>query len=281
MRRMKHNKTSRFLVVSLILLSILTICTFSFLGIYMGRRSTETIGEVGRFYMDGMSERIALHFSTTIDLRLNQVAALVQTHSAGAADQAAVREDLVASAQARGFDYLALCTTTGELRTLFGAGTAISDPQPFLDSLNREETKVAVGMNEDGEKMLLMGVSATYPMEDGDVCTGLVAGLPVDYLSEALSLNTVESLLSSYIIRRDGSFVIRSGEAFRENYFERLDNELAPGEAAAHIAQMQDAMRQDRDYAAVLNMADGGRRHLHSPSCPTRSGSWWWCCPTT
>ena len=62
MRRTKQNTTSRFLLTSVILLSILTVCIFSFLGIYMSRRSTETIGEVGKVYMDGMSERIALHF---------------------------------------------------------------------------------------------------------------------------------------------------------------------------------------------------------------------------
>ena len=40
-------RAPRFLTVSLILASILTVCIFTFLGVYMTRRSSVTIGEVG------------------------------------------------------------------------------------------------------------------------------------------------------------------------------------------------------------------------------------------
>ena len=69
MRSKLKNRTTRFLTVSLILVSILTVFVFSFLAVYMDRRSVDTISEVGKIYMSGMSEQIALHFATTIDLR--------------------------------------------------------------------------------------------------------------------------------------------------------------------------------------------------------------------
>ena len=255
--------TTRFLTVGLILLSILTAGIFSFLAVYMNQRSTETIGEVGKIYMDGMSERIALHFATTIDLRLKQVEALVQTHEPDDGDQDRMREDLIYSAQARGFDYLGLYSTTGTFEMLYGGELEVADPEPFLTSLNRGESKVAVGADQTGEKVLLMAVSCTYPMENGETCTALVAGLPPDYISDTLSLNAVDSLVYSYIIRRDGSFVIRSGDAFRENYFERMVSELDPDTAQTHAAELQKAIAAGKDYAAVVTMADGGRRHLH------------------
>ena len=234
--------TTRFLTVGLILLSILTAGIFSFLAVYMNQRSTETIGEVGKIYMDGMSERIALHFATTIDLRLKQVEALVQTHEPDDGDQDRMREDLIYSAQARGFDYLGLYSTTGTFEMLYGGELEVADPEPFLTSLNRGESKVAVGADQTGEKVLLMAVSCTYPMENGETCTALVAGLPPDYISDTLSLNAVDSLVYSYIIRRDGSFVIRSGDAFRENYFERMVSELDPDTAQTHAAELQKAI---------------------------------------
>ena len=255
--------TTRFLTVGLILLSILTAGIFSFLAVYMNQRSTETIGEVGKIYMDGMSERIALHFATTIDLRLKQVEALVQTHEPDDGDQDRMREDLIYSAQARGFDYLGLYSTTGTFEMLYGGELEVTDPEPFLTSLNRGESKVAVGADQTGERVLLMAVSCTYPMENGETCTALVAGLPPDYISDTLSLNAVDSLVYSYIIRRDGSFVIRSGEAFRENYFERMVSELDPDTAQMQAAELQEAIAAGKDYAAVVTMADGGRRHLH------------------
>ena len=255
--------TIQFLTISLILLFILTAGVFSFLAVYMNQRSAETIGEVGKIYMDGMSERISLHFATTIDLRLKQVEALVQTHAPDSASPDELRDDLIYSAQARGFDYLGLYSESGKYVPLYGGELEVTDQEPFLGSLNQGESKVAVGTDQTGEKVVLMAASCTYAMEGGEVCTALVAGLPPDYISDTLSLNAVDSLVYSYIIRRDGTFVIRSGDAFRENYFERLDGELAPGTARARIEELQAAMDAGDNYAAVVTMADGGRRHLH------------------
>ena len=72
------------------------------------------------------------------------------------------------------------------------------------------------------EKEVLLGISAEYRMSDGTVSTALVASLPADYIAETLSLYSENSMVYSHIIRRDGTFVIRSGDAFRESYFDRI-----------------------------------------------------------
>ena len=43
-----NKKTLRFLMVSLIAVSILCVCIFSFLAFYMNQRSGETINSVGK-----------------------------------------------------------------------------------------------------------------------------------------------------------------------------------------------------------------------------------------
>ena len=49
---MNNNKTPlRFLMMSLIALSLLCVCIFSFLAFYMSRRSEDTISNVGKIYM--------------------------------------------------------------------------------------------------------------------------------------------------------------------------------------------------------------------------------------
>ena len=60
------NKTTRFLIISLLAVSLLCTAVFSFLAIYMNRRSTDTINEVGKIYMSGVSEQISMHFATTM-----------------------------------------------------------------------------------------------------------------------------------------------------------------------------------------------------------------------
>ncbi|MDE7009878.1 MAG: response regulator [Oscillospiraceae bacterium] len=261
-----RNKTTRFLVASLIMVLALCVLVFSFLAITMDRRSTRTINEVGKIYMDSMSEQIALHFATTINLRLSQVEALVQTHEAGYAEGSEeVMEDLIYSAQARGFEYLAFYSEDGEFEMLYGSEMDVTDPEPFLDSLNQGEQKIAVGTDRQGNKLVLIGVSTVYPMRSGKNCTGLVAGLPVSYISETLSLNSVDSLVYSYIVRRDGSYVIRGQVASTDNYFDQIYDAFGPSEQAEAercVRELQAAMESGEDYSAVLEL-DGERRHLH------------------
>ena len=101
---------------------------------------------------------------------------------------------------------------------------------------------------------MLLGVSAEYFMEDGE-CTALVAGLPVDYIQEVLFLDEEESLVYSHIIRRDGSFVIRSGDAFRDNYFERIRSifdEVGGEDAERYVEELKTAMSTGEDYSKYI-----------------------------
>ncbi len=258
-------QTPRFLTVSLILASILTVCIFTFLGVYMTRRSANTIGEVGKFYMNGMSEQISLHFATTIDLRLGQVEAMVQTYEPGTASRQKLASDLIFSAQVRDFNCLGYYNGEGGFEMLYGGDIQITDPAPFLSSLREGEKKVAVGTSVSGEKLVLMGVPAAYDMEDGEKSIALVAGIPVEYISDTLSLNTTDSVVYSYIIRKDGSFVIRSSDGFQDTYFEQIRavfEEAGSSGGERYIRELQASMDNNEDYSTVLEIGKE-RRHLH------------------
>ena len=259
------SKTARFLTVSLSLVSILTIVIFTFLGVYMTRRSSDTIGAVGKFYMDGMSEQISLHFSTTVNLRLSQVEALVQTNDPDSADSGSLRGELSYSAQARDFTCLAFYRDDGTFDPLYGGQLHVTDPAPFLTSLRRGEKKIAVGAGEAGEKLVLMGIPAAYHTESGEDSIALVAALPVEYISDTLALNTTDSVVYSYIIRKDGSFVIRSTEAFQDTYFDQIRSifqEAGSDDAEQYVDELRSAMGTDEDYSTVLEIGPE-RRHLH------------------
>ena len=258
-------RAPRFLTVSLILASILTVCIFTFLGVYMTRRSSVTIGEVGKFYMNGMSEQISLHFATTINLRLGQVEALVQTNEPGTASHEKLSSDLIFSAQTRDFTCLGFYSDDGTFEMLYGSDIQITDPAPFLASLRGGEKKVAVGTDASGDKLVLMGVPAGYTMDGGGKSVALVAGLPVEYISETLALNTTDSVVYSYIIRQDGSFVIRSTEAFQDTYFDQIRamfEEAGSSGGERYIRELQESMDHNEDYSTVLEIGKE-RRHLH------------------
>ncbi len=263
----RQSKTTRFLITSMVLVALLSVFIFGFLAFYMNRKSADTISQVGSIYMSGMGEQISQHFATTIDLRLSQVEALVESIPPSGMEHDTLRERLATAAQVRGFESLAFYSKSGEFEMIYGEEATLADPEPFLESLNAEEKKVAVGTTPDGEKYILLGVSTTYTMENGEECTALVAALPASYIGETLSLYDSEnshSLVYSHIIRYDGSFVIRSGDAFRDNYFDRIQSlfEEEGADGRQYIQELESAMASQEDYNTVLQFGHE-RRHLY------------------
>lgn len=116
--------------------------------------------------MQGMSEQIAMHFETTIDLRLSQMDAMLETTRPIPSEWGdALEEVLTDAAQTRGFDCLSLYSGDGDRQMIYGSTVELADPDSFWASLRKGEKKAAVGVDADGEKRILMGVPAAYPMD--------------------------------------------------------------------------------------------------------------------
>lgn len=259
------NKTTRFLVASLIAVAFLCVCVFSVLLVVMDRKSKETINDVGTLYMNGMSEEIAMHFSTTMELRLSQVEAMVETMPPDSAEHTVLAEKLSVGAQVRGFESLALMAEDGSFEMLYGQWAKLEDPESFVDSLQEGEKKIAVATDSDGDKVVLMGVPAAYCLDGGEDSMALVAGLPADYISSTLSLDEDDSLIYSHIIRKDGSFIIRSGGAYRQSYFDRILGAFDKQDrenAEKYVQEMKDAMAAQESYSVLMEIGSD-RRHLN------------------
>ncbi len=94
-------------------------------------------------------------------------------------------------------------------------------------------------------------------------------------IEKALSLDEEESLLMSHIISQDGTFIIRSGAAYRENYFERILDvfEEHKGKSAKEYEQeLHKAMASDQVYNSCV-MAEGKHQYLY---CARMEHSQWY-----
>ena len=266
------NHTMRFLKVSLALVVVLCVIVFMFLAAYMNTQSTATITEIGTIYMSGLNERISMHFETTIDYNLSLIEGITSNFPPNSADYQTLESRMGANAQERGFSGLALYSKDGIFETLYGDPVEVTDPQPFLQSMQKEEKKVAVGTNSHEENVVLLGVPAAYTMQSGEESLALVAALPVDYFRRILALDVsdTDSLVYSHVIRKDGSFVIHSSDAFRGNYFDRL-RALYEGknleEVEQHIEELYEAMQENQPYSMVYHLPTE-RRHLYCTSLP-------------
>ena len=265
------NKTTRFLTTSLIAVVLLCVCVFSFLTVHMNYESTQTINQVGTLYMSNMSQQISMHFATTISLRLDQLDAMTTTlPSESVQDHDRLRQELSYQASVRNFDYLGLYSDDGSFEMLYGEQLAVTDPAPFLESLSKGEKKVAIGTNPAGDKVILLGISASYTMENGRSSIALVAGLPASYLSDTLSLEEDDDHVYSFILRRDGSFVIRNANAYRNGYFERvrtLYSDINGMDPERYLEELQQAMDAHEDYSTEC-IIGGDRRHVYLTALP-------------
>ncbi len=265
------NKSPRFLIISLVCISLLCVLVFSVLALRTNRKGAEAVGELGAMYMAGMSEQAATHFGTAIELRLSQVGALVDSvPPSSGMENSAMRVSLNHNARARGFDHLALMDADGGFEMLYGSQMEADDAEPFLKSLSDGEEKMAIGIDQTGEALMLMGIPAAYPMETGEQSLALVAALPVSYISDTLSFDADDAMIYYFIIDRNGDFIVRDDDVTDESYFQRVLDRYESVEGMSgeqYISELEEAMADGRNYTSEFTI-EGERRHLYCTALP-------------
>ena len=262
-------KSTRFLTISLILASLLCMVIFHIQAAWMNRMGVSAIKDIGAIYMSGMSKQVAAHFQTIIELRLSQVEGLVDAVSPTRyRGDTAQRVELSHNARSRGFEYLAFYTEDGEFHMIYGSKVQPEVPEALHRSVSGGRDNVCIGRDEYGERVALIGVPVAYEIGNGQQSIALVAGLPVRYLSDTLSVNIDSSMVNYSIIRRDGSLILHNADVESGNYFDNVAWE----EQEAHAARLWDSMEQGEDYTNEVTM-DGKRWNLY---CTTLPASEWY-----
>ena len=267
----KKNPTTCFLICSFIGLLIFSIIMFSLLGIYMSRKSKRAVYEIGEIYMSGMNEQMSRHFESVIKLRFNQASGIVSVVPTDTNDKDRLYEELTYRAQVREFDYLALCSADGEFQTLYGQPIQPLNPKPFVEALLQGEQRVAVGIDTAGNEVVLFGVDAAYPMHNGDRSIGLIAAVPLEYITDFLFLKEEGQLMYYHIIRPDGSFVIQNPNTELRYFFEQLqkqsDSAVNESSAESPVEKFNAALKKHEEYTAILEV-NGEERQIYGISLP-------------
>lgn len=215
-------KIAHFLRASLIVVCVVCIAVFTILPIFSKYQSEKTISHVGSIYMESMNERISMHFSTMLDLRMTQLNTLAETIPGDATkDSAEVREWLEYNGKLRGMEAVAYYFDDGSYEMIYGTPVTPANPETFYKAVSSNENTVSIGIDPDGNQSATIGIPFEIQLEDGRKSIAIAGRMPIDYISETLSLDDEDALLYSFVIRMDGSFVIRSAGAYRDNYFDR------------------------------------------------------------
>lgn len=269
--RKKRYPAMQFLIFSFIGVLLFSIVVFSVLGIYMSRKSEKAISEIGEIYMSGMNQQMSGHFDTVIGLRFDQVRGIISVVPTDNTNREQLYEELIYRAKVRGFDYLALCSEEGGFETLYGESIQPSNPGPFVEALVQGEQRVAVGVDSTGKEVVLFGIDASYPMRNGSKCTGLVAAVPLEYITDFLALQDKNQLMYYHVIRSDGSFVIQNRNMELAGFFEQLQEQLQSESGnsleGTLIEEFGSALKNHKEYSGTLEV-DGEKRQICGISLP-------------
>lgn len=266
----KWAHTRNFLIGSFTLLLIISAVAFLISASYINRRSSETINEVGNLYMTGINEQISAHFITLMELKLEQAETVVKVVSADTKDREELYEELTYRVSVRDFNYLALCSEDGYMEMIYGEQIQLADPEPFYTSLRLKENKVAVGKDKFGNKVILFGISANYPMKNGEKCMAMIVALPIEYINTKLDTNKKNSLVYSHIIRKDGSFITSIMDTEYKDYFSSLYERYGNNDKKKidkYVQELSAAMEKKIDYSTILELG-GSRQQIYCTSLP-------------
>ena len=266
---MKSMALPRSLKISTAVIVCLNILVFLFLGISINKMSEDTIEDLGTTYMAGMNEQASLHFETIIALRLTMAESIARIAADEKDSGYGSKEEIEYGARARQFLCAALYSSDGRIEMIYGDSVKPNNPQEFLNSLKNGERKAASAVDSSGNNVILFGVPCRYPMSDGGSSLAVIVGLSSRYMGEVLFLDSDSSLSYSYVIRRDGSYVIRDQGGVNENYFDRLYSifDGQSEEADYYIGQLTAAMHAGEDYSVILKSGES-RRHLYCTNLP-------------
>ena len=266
---MKNKTLPHSLKISIAVIICLTVFVFSFLGMSIHSMSENTIEDIGTAYMAGMNEQVSLHFETIIELRLTMAESIAHIAAGDGNSSYGSKEEIAYGAKARHFLCAALYSTDGQIEMIYGDPVDPNQPEPFLESLRNGERKAASAADSNGDGVILFGVPCEYPMSDGSDSLAIVVGLSTKYMGEVLFLDSDDSLMYSFVIRKDGSYVVGNEGDVHNNYFDRLSS-IFDGQnegAAPYIEQLTAAMNAGEDYSVILQNG-GSRRHLYCTNLP-------------
>ncbi len=272
-----NEKIRKFFKFSFIGMIAICILVFTWMALYMSKKTEASIVDVGEIYLSEMNLQLQQKFSSIIGLRINQVEGIVMLNPPDEVEYGEeMLEDLKTSVEVRGFSYLGFYTEDGELETIYGEDVKISNNDDVVNSFHQDGNIIAQGGYENGEKVLLLGKQAAYPMKNGEKSSALVAGISMEYLNQALFLYSDDAIVYSHLIDSDGSFIIRNGDAHRESYFDRIREEfdkLHGKDADRYIQELKEAMENRKDYSTLV-LVRGEQRHIYG-SPISENSSWY------
>ncbi len=274
------NRIAKLYRGSIISIVCISIIVFVGLTVFMSQKTEQSITNISYTYMSEMNRQIEHNFDSIMELHFEQVDGLIeQTPPENATYGEAFLEELSFSAQVRNFSYLALYAGKNDCETIYGDEIDVFGDEHIMECIRDDGRVVTSAALDDGSKIILLGIKAAYPMKDGKTSLAVIAGFPAEYLDEVLFRPDEAAMLYYHIIDRDGNFVIRNADAYKETYFDRIRKqyEALDGKTPEdYVRELKAAMEENMEYFTPVKMG-AGERQIYGAPLPGNS-DWYLVC---
>ena len=270
-------KVTRLVQRGFISTALICIVVFVLLTELMSYKTQESIKEISNIYMSEMNTQIQQKFSVIIGLCLERVEGIVKgTPATEMKLTEEMLETMERDAKIRNFIWLGFYMEDNSIDTIYGGELKIDGAEDIREYLDKDGRAIMRGTDEDGNKILLLGSMVEYNLGNEEKSTALLAGISMDFLKESLFLDEKDAMLYSHIIDSDGSFIVRSSGAYRQNYFERIREEYIEYEGKHtedYVQELEAAIKSNSDYSTLFQTADGVQ-HLYC-SALSENSNWY------
>lgn len=259
--------------------SVIIICIVVFVALaaFMSSKTEQSVIEVSNIYMSEINEQVQQKFSSIISIRMVQLEGVYKrTPPDTEISRSAMLRELQISAEVREFSSLAFFAEDGEIENIYGDKIEVANTEKALICLEKNDCILTRGYNEDGEAVLILGTRADYQMDSGKKSVSLLAGIPMEYLNEALFLSNDDSGMYFHIIDGDGKFVLKNTNVCDDDYFSRIlsgFDQYKGKRAEQFVEELKSKMDAHEDYFAFLSYF-GEEMHIYCS--PISENSEWY-----
>ncbi len=267
--RAMRKKILHFLTCGGIAVVVACFMVFTSLTMFMSNETEKSLSEISSIYMSEMNLQLKQKFNSIINLRLSQVNGIVkrfELRDIGYGPE--MMQELKEGAEVREFTYLALFDEEGLAEKIMGEDLHINEYAQMVSGLQDDGQAIGYATDKEGGKFLVLAVSVDLPLKNGGRSRVLIAGVSMEYMANALYLDEKDAVMYSHLIAKDGTFVIRNGDAFRENYFERLHATIKEhdGISSKDVSDgLRKAMEDNGNYSTIVTVEDEKRYLFCSP----------------
>lgn len=246
-------RITRYLKISFVAIAIACIGLFVFMSVYLNKETGDMTYQVSQLYMEEIHSQLQQKFDTILELRAMQLDAVIEAaeKSDGNFTDEVVSE-LKNSATVKDFTSAGLYRVDGTIEMIYGENIEMAGELIVNCNCENHNHMIQLGVNQSGEKMLVLGRLEKLSMSDGGTSDVLFATLPFAYFNEAMYLNVDETQVTSYVFDSAGNYIIKNKGAIRYDVvYDRIVNDFVGVDGKTtddYVSELKAALAGETEY---------------------------------